>query len=144
MQIWRIAMSEENSGFKVADRRLFTEDGDLRENVTPESVEEKKSDDSALNLEGNQETTPQHDIPMTFQTLIFSLSTTAMMQLGILSHPEGAQKKDLPAAKQTIDILEVLQEKTKGNLTPEESQLLEASLYDLKMTYLKSTNAIRL
>src|SRR5262245_6847692 len=144
MQVWRFVMSEENSGFKVADRRLFTEDGNLRENVTPESAEEKRSDQSNLNLGSSEETTPPHDIPMTFQTLIFSLSTSAMMQLGILPHPEGAQKKDLPAAKQTIDILEVLQEKTKGNLTAEESQLLEASLYDLKMTYLKATNAIKL
>jgi tRNA splicing endonuclease len=137
-------MSEENSGFKVADKRLFTEDGDLRENVRTESVEDKSADHSALNLEDSQEKTTQQDIPMTFQTLVFSLSTTAMMQLGILSHPEGAQQKDLGAAKQTIDILEILQEKTKGNLTVEESQLLEASVYDLKMTYLKMTNAIRL
>lgn len=138
-------MSEENSGFKVADKRLFTEDGDLREDVARESVEERKSDHSALNLGSSNETLPDNDIAMTFQTLVFSLSTTAMLQLGILSHPEsGAQQKDLPAAKQTIDILEILQDKTKGNLTAEESQLLEASLYDLKMTYLKMTNAIKL
>ena len=138
-------MSEENSGFKVADKRLFTEDGDLRKDVTPESVEESKTDQSAPNLGGSKETPPENDIPMTFQTLVFSLSTTAMLQLGILPHPESnAQRKDLPAAKQTIDILEILQEKTKGNLTSEESQLLEASLYDLKMTYLKMTNTIKL
>src|SRR5262245_50874533 len=103
-------MSEESSGFKVADKRLFTEEGDLRDEATRESIEQKKSDDSALNLGGSNETPPQNDIPMTFQTLVFSLSTTAMLQLGILSHPEsGKQEKNLPAAKQTIDILEVLQ-----------------------------------
>jgi Domain of unknown function (DUF1844) len=138
-------MPEESSGFKVADKRLFTEEGDLRDEATRESIEQKKSDDSALNLGGSNETPPQNDIPMTFQTLVFSLSTTAMLQLGILSHPEsGRQEKNLPAAKQTIDILEVLQQKTKGNLTSEESQLLEASLYDLKMTYLKTTSTIKL
>jgi hypothetical protein len=137
-------MSEENSGFKVADRRLFTEEGDLRDEATRDPSS-KKSDDSALNLGGSHETPPESDIPMTFQTLVFSLSTTAKLQLGILSHPEsGKQEKNLPAAKQTIDILEVLQQKTKGNLTSEESQLLEASLYDLKMTYLKTTSAIKL
>jgi hypothetical protein len=138
-------MSEENSGFKVADKRIFTEEGDLRADVIRESVEEKQSDHSALNLGSSDKTPPDNDVVMTFQTLIFSLSTTAMLQLGVLSHPEsGVQQKDLPAAKQTIDILEILQDKTKGNLTAEESQLLGASLYDLKMTYLKQTNAIKL
>jgi len=138
-------MSEENSGFKVADKRLFTEDGDLRKDVAPEFIDANKTDQSAPDLGANNETLPETDIPMTFQTLVFSLSTTAMLQLGILPHPESnAQRKDLPAAKQTIDILEILQEKTKGNLTSEESQLLEASLYDLKMTYLKMTNSIKL
>ncbi len=138
-------MSEENSGFKVADRRLFTEDGDLRKDLTPESIEVNKTDQGALDLGASNEAAPENDIAMTFQTLVFSLSTTAMLQLGILPHPEsGARQKDLPSAKQTIDILEILQEKTKGNLTSEESQLLEASLYDLKMTYLKMTNTIKL
>jgi uncharacterized protein DUF1844 len=138
-------MPEEGSGFKVADKRLFTEEGDLREDVTREPVDEKKVDDTLSNLGSGSATQTEQEIPMTFQTLLFSLSTTAMMQLGILPHREGgAPQKDLPAAKQTIDILEILEEKTKGNLTSEESQLLEASLYDLKMTYLKMTNSIKL
>jgi Domain of unknown function (DUF1844) len=97
-----------------------------------------------VNLGSGSEQKEHDDIPMTFQTLVFSLSTTAMLQLGILSHPDGAKQKDLPGAKQTIDILGILQQKTKGNLNSEESQLLEASLYDLKMTYLKMTNTIKL
>ncbi len=138
-------MPEEGSGFKVADKRLFTEEGNLREDVAREPVDEKKADDPLSNLGSGSATQTEQEIPMTFQTLIFSLSTTAMMQLGILSHREGdAPQKDLPAAKQTIDILGVLQEKTKGNLTSEESQLLEASLYDLKMTYLKMSKSIKL
>ena len=138
-------MPEEGSGFKVADKRLFTEEGNLREDVTREPVDDKKADDPLSNLGSGSATQTEQEIPMTFQTLIFSLSTTAMMQLGILSHREGdAPQKDLPAAKQTIDILGILQEKTKGNLTAEESQLLEASLYDLKMTYLKMSKSIKL
>src|SRR5215467_12776231 len=138
-------MPEEGSGFKVADKRLFTEEGNLREDVAREPVDEKKGADPLSNLGSGSTTQAEQEIPMTFQTLIFSLSTTAMMQLGILSHREGdAPQKDLPAAKQTIDILGILQEKTKGNLTAEESQLLEASLYDLKMTYLKVSNSIKL
>jgi|SRR2546429_8761120 len=137
-------MAEEKSGFKVADRRLFTEEGNLRDEVARESTKEKRFDDT-LNSEGQTKAKSEPDVPMTFQMLVFSLSTTAMLQLGFLSNPEtGKQEKNLPAAKQTIDILEILQEKTKGNLTPEEFQLLEASLYDLKMTYLKAADSIKL
>ena len=81
---------------------------------------------------------------MTFEALIFSLSTTALLQLGMAPHPEtGRQEKDLPGAKQTIDILEMLQEKTRGNLTADEGQLLEECLYDLKMTYVKTLQATK-
>lgn len=138
-------MAEEKSGFKVADRRLFTEEGNLRDDLAREPAQEKGFDDTLTGSNSQKSAKSEPDIPMTFQTLVFSLSTTAMFQLGLLSNPEtGKQEKNLPAAKQTIDILQVLQEKTKGNLTSEESQLLEASLYDLKMTYLKTTNNIRL
>ena len=138
-------MAEEKSGFKVADRRLFTEEGNLRDEVAKEFTQEKSFDDTLTDSNSQKSATSEPDMPMTFQTLVFSLSTTAMLQLGFLSNPEtGKKEKNLPAAKQTIDILQILQEKTKGNLTSEESQLLEASLYDLKMTYLKATNNIKL
>ena len=81
---------------------------------------------------------------MTFEALIFSLSTTALLQLGMAPHPEsGKQEKDLPGAKQTIDILEILQQKTRGNLTADEGHLLEECLYDLKMTYVKELQAAK-
>jgi hypothetical protein len=138
-------MAEEKSGFKVADRRLFTEEGNLRDEVAKEFTQEKSFDDTLTESNRQKSATSEPDIPMTFQTLVFSLSTTAMLQLGFLSNPEtGKKEKNLPAAKQTIDILQILQEKTTGNLTSEESQLLEASLYDLKMTYLKATNSLKL
>ena len=138
-------MAEEKSGFKVADRRLFTEEGNLRDDVAQESTKEKRFDDTLTGSASQKSLESEPEVPMTFQTLVFSLSTTAMLQLGLLSNPEtGKQEKNLPGAKQTIDILQILQEKTRGNLTSEESQLLEASLYDLKMTYLKATNSIKL
>jgi len=138
-------MAEEKSGFKVADRRLFTEEGNLRDEVAKEFTQEKSFDDTLTDSNSQKSATSEPDMPMTFQTLVFSLSTTAMLQLGFLSNPEtGKKEKNLPAAKQTIDILQILQEKTQGNLTSEESQLLEASVYDLKMTYLRATNSLKL
>jgi len=138
-------MPEQDSGFKVADKRLFTEEGNLREDAVRDPAEDKRSDDPLPDIGSSGRARAEQDFPMTFQTLVFSLSTTAMMQLGILSPPEGGpQQKDLAAAKQTIDILTILQEKTRGNLTSEESQLLEASVYDLKMTYVKVNQSIKL
>ena len=138
-------MAEEKSGFKVADRRLFTEEGNLRDEVAKEFTQEKSFDDTLTDSNSQKSVTSEPDMPMTFQTLVFSLGTTAMLQLGFLSNPEtGKKEKNLPAAKQTIDILQILQEKTQGNLNSEESQLLEASVYDLKMTYLRATNSLKL
>ena len=131
-------MEKEDSGFKVADRRLFTAEGDLRE--TPPS-EQAARDIGIPTLGTSPEVAsqPEEDLPMTFEALIFSLSTTALLQLGMAPHPDtGKQEKDLPGAKQTIDILEMLQQKTRGNLTADEGQMLEECLYDLKMTYVKA------
>jgi hypothetical protein len=137
-------MAEENGGFKVADRRLFTEDGELREDVRHDSTAENKIDEVFTNLSDKDNAPPDREVPMSFQTLVLSFSTTAMLQLGVLANPAtGKSEKDLPGAKQTIDILEILKEKTKGNLTAEEAQILEASLYDLKMTYLKISQKIK-
>jgi hypothetical protein len=136
-------MPEENSGFKVSDRRGVAKDGDPR----PERPDNKGETSGAPNAftDNQQREQPQSpdDLPMTFQNLILSLSTTAMLQMGLLANPEtGKAEKDLIGAKQSIDILQILQDKTAGNLSAEESQLLEASLYDLKMIYLQATNSI--
>jgi hypothetical protein len=67
---------------------------------------------------------------------------TALMQLG-LAAPQGAKSEvDLMGARQTIDTLSLLQEKTKGNLTPVEENMLQNVLYELRMAYLEVTNLI--
>ena len=133
-------MEKEDSGFKVADRRLFTADGDLRDTEPSEPA----ARDTGTPTLGAVAPQAEEDMPMTFEALIFSLSTTALLQLGMAPHPEtGKQEMDLPGAKQTIDILEMLQQKTRGNLTADEGQLLEECLYDLKMTYVKALQAAK-
>jgi hypothetical protein len=85
--------------------------------------------------------TPQ-DYEMNFERLVASLYMTGMMQLGLM-HEEGQQPTaDLLAAKQTIDTLGLLQEKTKGNLTDQEQHLLQNCLYELRMGFLELTNAL--
>lgn len=71
-----------------------------------------------------------------FETLVSYLSTTAMFQLGLLAGPGGERiPPDLVNAQRTVDMLEVLQEKTRGNLTQDEAGLLEEVLYELRMSF---------
>ncbi len=71
-----------------------------------------------------------------FGTFVMSLATSALVHLGEVKHPDRPdQPSSLSLAKQTIDILGMLQEKTRGNLTKEEAQLLENLLLDLRMKY---------
>ncbi|MCJ7749307.1 MAG: DUF1844 domain-containing protein [Desulfobacterales bacterium] len=85
----------------------------------------------------------KQEVPLpeiSFINLIFSLSTSALIQLGEIQDPITQQlAKNLPLAKQTIDLIGMLKEKTKGNLTSDEEKVLENLLYDLRMRYVKAT-----
>ena len=74
-----------------------------------------------------------------FATFIFSLNSSALVQLGMMEDPTTGQKsQNLPLAKQTIDILSMLEEKTKGNLDTDEAAMLKNILYDLRIHYVKA------
>jgi hypothetical protein len=75
-----------------------------------------------------------------FATFIFSLNSSALVQLGMMEDPmTGENVKNLPLAKQTIDILSMLEEKTRGNLDVDEAGMLKNILYDLRIHYVKET-----
>jgi hypothetical protein len=75
-------------------------------------------------------------VPIDFTTFLLSLSSSAAIHLGLAQHPDRPDCcENLPMAKQTIDILVLLQEKTKGNLTGEEERMLADILYNLRMAY---------
>jgi hypothetical protein len=79
-----------------------------------------------------------------FTTFVISLGSSAFVHLGEVPHPETqAPATDLILAKQTIDILGMLQAKTRGNLTPEEEKLLEHLLLDLRLRYVEKSSAAR-
>ncbi|HTO06691.1 MAG TPA: DUF1844 domain-containing protein [Myxococcota bacterium] len=77
---------------------------------------------------------------MSFATLVLSLSTSALLHLGVPPEPhEGAAPEvNLPLARQTIDILEILRDKTRGNLEESESRLLDGVLHDLRMRFVEA------
>ena len=71
---------------------------------------------------------------------MLSLGSSALLHLGELEHPDaGGPHKDLSLAKHTIDILGMLEQKTKGNLTPAEGKLISSLLYDLRLRYVEAT-----
>ena len=82
------------------------------------------------------------DFEMTFEKLIVSMYMTAMMQLGMIRQEGEAPRADIVGARQTIDTLALLQEKTKGNLTQQEEHMLQNVLFEFRMATVELTNAI--
>lgn len=94
--------------------------------------------DSQVELSGRS----AKEFEITFERFLASLYMTAMLQLGMM-HEKGEQPRiDILGARQTIDTLSLLAEKTKGNLTPTEQNFLQNSLYELRMAYVEVTNAL--
>ncbi len=153
---------EEPSAFKVIDRRMFTTEGDIREQQQPDSgeqappqKEEPPKDSPEEKAEESQEPSQKEEAEPTgeqdpgqgvnFASFLLSLATTGMVHLGEMPEPSSGQKmEDLEAARQMIDILGILQEKTQGNLSAEETQLLENVLYELRMKFMGKSKAIKL
>jgi hypothetical protein len=192
-------MSEEQSGFKVTDRRLFNPDGTPREveRQTPADTaaaavaetrdaasadagqaagttstaaaqaatrqpEQRRSIDdehatvggegggaraaregrAAADEEGHAEQgIPGADDPASFINFLMSIASNAAASLGMMEHPvTGERGVDLQLAKHWIDVLGMLQEKTRGNLSTQERQIFEGLLSDLRMQYVSLTN----
>ncbi len=122
--------NSEDKGFKVKDRRKIFED-------TAKETEKSKEEEKTERKEQKETTTDQTVLPeINFSTFILSLSTSTLMHLGELPNPETNQlEKNLPLAKQTIDLIDMLKKKTAGNLDTDEDQLITNLLYDLKLKY---------
>ena len=94
--------------------------------------------DSRVELSGHS----AKELEMSFERFMASLYMTAMMQLGLMHEQGGQPGVDLIGARQTIDTLGMIAEKTKGNLTPKEQGFLQNCLYELRMAYVEVTNAL--
>ncbi len=126
---------EEEKGFVIKDRRSLDEKGELKEN---ETVEEKTQEEPTEKTSKEEpRTAPLPEI--SFTSLIFSLSSSALFHFGEIADPQtGEKKKDLPLAKHAIDTIAMLKEKTGGNLTEEEQKFIESILTDLKWRFVKA------
>jgi len=94
--------------------------------------------DSQVELNGHS----AKDLEMTFERFLASLYMTAMLQLGLMREQSAQPRVDIIGARQTIDTLSLVAEKTKGNLTATEQNFLQNSLYELRMAYVEVTNML--
>ncbi len=172
---------KKQESFTVTDRRLFTAEGEIRQEVSQEEVasaapapqpaqatqqpvapqqqeadappaptaaEQKEQADayrkSAKDLDARVELSGHStkELEMTFERFMASLYMSAMLQLGLMHEQGGQPRVDLIGARQTIDTLSLLSEKTKGNLTGAEENFLQNCLYELRMAYVEVTNAL--
>ena len=164
-------MSEEQTNFKVTDRRLFNADGSPRELSPEETVEIKAetkpepigtSQPSASPAEtqatapaqsasaaeqSHPETEDEIEIPgaedpASFANFLMSIASNAASSLGMMEHPVTHKRDvDLELGKHWIDVLGMLQDKTRNNLSSQEKQILEGLLADLRMQYVSLANA---
>jgi hypothetical protein len=94
----------------------------------------KEGGEMPSDTQGKEYALPKID----FSTFVLSLNSSTLVQLGMIEDPATGQKvKNLPLAKQTIDLLAMLEEKTQGNLTTDEDNILKNILYELRMLYVK-------
>jgi hypothetical protein len=142
---------KQEDSFRVIDRRPFTAEGELRKEVV-EDEERQAQREAALHppapapVESSATLLPPADAPkpsLPFENLVRMLGSNAAMVLGAYADPRTGQPViDPDAARELIDMLDALHEKTKGNLAPEEDTLLLDLLGKLKMTYLEINQAV--
>jgi len=147
-----VSEHKQEEAFRVIDRRPFTAEGDLRKEVVEE--EEREAQREAAKHPAAPLETPKAAVPPTppaetpkrapaFENLVRMLGSNAAMVLGAYADPRTGQPMiDPEAARELIDMLDALHEKTKGNLAPEEDTLLLDLLGKLKMTYLEINQAV--
>ncbi len=142
---------KQDESFRVIDRRPFTSEGELRKDVVEEQERETKREAAKLPAAPPGETkSPATPSPAespkrlgAFENLVRMLGQNAAMVLGAYADPQTGQPMiDPEAARELIDMLDALHEKTKGNLAQEEENLLLDLLGKLKMTYVEINQAV--
>ncbi len=140
-------MTEEKKDFIIKDRRIFAEENqDQKDDEQQKETPDETDADQSAAQESEETVAAEEDEPDTplpeinFSTFIFSLNASALVHLGAIEDPASGQKvKNLSLAKQTIDILNMLEEKTRGNLNTDEENIMRNILYDLRIAYVKET-----
>ena len=130
---------DSKKSFQVVDKRRFDASGHERSETVSEpkaSPEASKPQEAAGNFRMEESKSVESEV--NFSSFVMSLATQAMVQLGQMAPPPGMEiPVDVESGKGTIDILGMIQQKTLGNLTKEESKFLEDVLHTLRVSYVK-------
>jgi hypothetical protein len=156
-------MQDEEQAFTVRDRRIAHDAGDdsgaaARPEPAPQAppgpppgadpkasqAPSEAASQAAAPGAGPDFSMAGEEAGIDFSAFVFSLARTALIHLGLERHPEtGDQAMNLDAARETIDVLGMLEEKTRGNLTPEEAELISKMLYTLRLSFVEVSRAGR-
>lgn len=129
---------KEGKGFVIKDKRLFTAEGEANRDPGARQEEEKSGDTAGKGKPEGQKSKPVTLPEVDFAAFVLSLSSSALLHFGDFPDPvSGKRERNLDMAKQTIDILGVLREKTRGNLSKDEEQLMDSLLHDLRIKYVE-------
>jgi hypothetical protein len=133
---------KKEKGFVIKDKRLFDESGDVRQEELnkEEAIPDQKTQSASETGSGDEkkEQTADHYLEVNFASFVLSLSTSAMYHFGDFPDPVSKKaERNLPAAKQIIDILSMLNDKTAGNLDEGEKNLIDGLLFELRIRYVK-------
>lgn len=123
---------------KIVDRRRFGSAGEIKsadENASPREEPRAQKPEVQQNHDSENDIAPEVDFP----TFVVSLATQAMMLMGEVPEELKHENVNFPAAKQTIDIIAMMEEKTKGNLNDQEKKLVSDVLMSLRMAYVAHT-----
>ncbi|MDR0842517.1 MAG: DUF1844 domain-containing protein [Acidobacteriota bacterium] len=134
-------MSEEQQEFKVTDRRGFDEDGAAK----PAAEETAKAEEPSTPQTAGQPESKQERPPIDFPSYVLGYYTQGLVLLGAVPNPyTNKMEEDVESARNIIDILTMIEAKTKGNLSGEETQLLGSVLYELRLKFMSKTSGIKL
>ncbi len=132
---------ENESGFVVRDKRhsSFEENAQTTEPKESSSADSAPPDDQESDLRQKPQATSDTSTgPVTFMSFILGMAQTALFQMGLIQFPGSEQtKKDMNGARQTIDIIAMIEEKTRGNLTDDEKKVINDTLFQLRMAFVE-------
>ena len=129
-------MDGEEKGFIIKDKRSLDGKGELKEEKREEEIKGEEKKEEAEKEESQKIPLPE----VSLSSLIFSLSSSALLHLGEIADPQtGERKEDFALAKHSIDIIAMLKEKTEGNRTEEEEKFVDSILTDLRWRYVKAS-----
>lgn len=127
------------AGAKLEEREMPPPPSTAEQEAQAAAYKQSSKDlDKQVEMSGHS----AQEFEITFERFLASLYMTAMLQMGLMRQQGGQAQVDIIGARQTIDTLSLLSEKTKGNLTAAEENFLQNSLYELRMAYVEVTNAL--